>query len=521
MSRLICGVDVGTSGVRAAVVRPGLRGWSLVALVEEPLGAPADGGEAPPDAVAEAVSAVAARIPAGVEVVATALPGSLVTARQMQFPRAALRQAGAAIRIELDGALPFELSEAVFDHVVTSPPGEDPARVLVAVARAAPVRELAAVLAAAGMDPASVWAGALPFRALVAPAAPVGEAICVLDIGRLSTDLAVFRDGVPEFLRSFRVGSEDLTRALAAAAGLDRARAEDLKMRIDVCPESAVGGPHAQALLAAVDAGLSPLLGPLRRTLIELRAVEPADSAPARIWLAGRGSLLHGIAPWLSTRLGLPVEPLASRIAGLPGVDPAVVPAFGRALGTALSAASARSRTVDLRKGDVRYLGDAAALRSRFRRFGATLAVLFIAWAFGAWSRCSALDGEADRQREALGRMTKEVMERATTEFDQAGRLLDKADKPVEGPLPQADVLRMLGELSRRMPSDISNSITMLDIEPGKLTINGLTRNPEEAARIPKVLAEFTECVRDVGTLSGSGSAGDYTYQIEATTRCP
>ena len=240
-----------------------------------------------------------------------------------------------------------------------------------------------------------------------------------------------------------------------------------------------------------------------------------------RLWIAGDGAELPGLAEWLSSRLGVPVERLVDRIAPVPGVPPEAMPRFARAIAIALSAGAARSRYVDLRKGELRYRGDTAVLRSRYRMVAAGLAALVAAWAFGSWSRCGSLDAEAHGQQQALERLTADVMGRKQSDFEMVRRLLDKTDVAVEGPMPSSDVLDILTELSRRIPSDIRNSVTTLDIEPGKLTINGLTRNAEEAARIPKVLAEYTDCIRDVGTLSGSGSTGDYTYQIEATTQCP
>jgi hypothetical protein len=107
------------------------------------------------------------------------------------------------------------------------------------------------------------------------------------------------------------------------------------------------------------------------------------------------------------------------------------------------------------------------------------------------------------------------------SDFSLVRTLLNKSAQDVEGPLPVADALDILAELAKTMPSEIRNNVTLLDIEPGKLAINGMTRNAEEAARIPKVLEGYSTCVRDVGTLSGSGSEGNYTYQIEATTVCP
>ncbi|MBI5489181.1 MAG: pilus assembly protein PilM [Deltaproteobacteria bacterium] len=525
MARLVCGIDVGTGSVRAAVLRVGLRSSESVALVETPLRVPDDGGPVEAGAMAEALGELAAKLPRGIESRAAALSGSDATIRILGFPRAALRQAEAAVRIELEGQLPFEPSEAVVDHMLLSQPGADPASLLVAVARTETVRALVASLAAHGLDPGSLAVGALPLLHLLphGHAALTEDGVSILDMGRLETDLLVLRGGRPAFLRSFRVGAEDVTRAIAKAFRVPRGEAEAVKVtRLSLAEDpAALADPAMRALVEAAQGGLAALLGPLRRTVVELRARGSDAIEPARVLLTGGGSRIPGLAPFLAQRLGVPVETLAASVPAPPKAPPDALPAFGRAIGIALSGVAPRSRRLDLRQGEVRYRGDAAAARASLRNVAIAAALALLCWIFHAWTQHRALDREAAQQKTALERATLEVMGKKYSDFAVVRSLVSKASPRIEGPVPRADALDILAQLARTMPSEIRNNITLLDIEPGKLAINGMTRNAEEAARIPKVLEEYEECVRDVGTLSGSGSEGNYTYQIEATTICP
>jgi|GEM_PF-1603920 len=525
MARLSCGIDVGTGTVRAAVLRLGLRSSEVLQLHEVRLRLPDDGGPAEPEAVREALRELARRLPPHVESRAAGLPGGDATVRLLSFPRVVLRQAEAAIRVELEGQIPFEIDEALFDHLVLSPPAEDPATVLVAVARAGTVRDRLRWLAEAGLEPGLLAVGALPLARLLPSGHPLlqDEGLCFLDVGRLETDLLLLRRGRPVFLRSFRAGGEDVTRALAKALRGSRGEAEAVKCGRLALSEPGVPARDSRhpALAEAAQSGLAALLTPLRRTLLELRTKGGAIAPPTRLVLAGGGSLLPGLAPFLAQRLGLPVERLADVVPVPRGTPAESFPSFAQAIGLALEPAAPRSRKLDLRKGDVRYRGDRAVIRSRLRNGLVAAGAAFVAWLFSAWAENRSLDREADRQQAALERLTLEVMGRKYSDFDLVRSLLGKAGAGVEGPVPEMDVLDILAELARRMPSDIRNNITLLTIEPGKLTINGLTRSAEEASRIPEVLKELQRCVRDVGTLSGSGSKGNYSYQIEATTSCP
>lgn len=525
MARLSCGIDVGTGTVRAAVLKLGLRSSEVLQLHEVPLRLADDGGPAEAEAVVEALRELARRLPPHLESRAAGLPGGDATVRLLSFPRAALRQAEAAIRVELEGQLPFETDEALFDHLVLSPPAEDPATVLVAVARAETVRGRLQLLAESGLEPGLLAVGALPLARLLPSGHPLleDEGLCFLDVGRLETDLLVLRRGRPVFLRSFRAGSEDVTRALAKVLRRSRGEAEAVKCTHLALPEPGRPAPDAAhaALAEAAQSGLGALLTPLRRTLLELRAKGGAFAPPARLVLAGGGSRIPGLAPFLAQRLGLPVEPLADAVPAPPGTPSDSFPSFARAIGLALEPVASRSRRLDLRKGDARYRGDQAVVRSHLRKALIAAGVAFLAWLFSAWAESRSLDREAERQQAALERLTLEVMGKKYSDFDLVRSLLGKTGAGIEGPVPEMDALDVLAELARRMPADIRNSITLLTIEPGKLAINGLTRNAEEASRIPEVLKGFERCVRDVGTLSGSGSEGNYSYQIEATTSCP
>jgi type IV pilus assembly protein PilM len=525
MARLICGIDVGTGAVRAAVLKLGLRSAEVLQLHELPLRLPEDGGAAEPAAVAEALGELARRLPPGLEARAAGLPGGDATFRVLPFPRAVLRQAEAAIRVELEGQLPFEADEALLDHLVLSSPAEDPATVLVALARSETVRARLRLLAEAGLEPGLLAVGALPLARLI----PSGhallqdEGLCLLDVGRTETDLLVLRQGRPVFLRSFRAGSEDVTRALAKALRRSRGEAEAIKCTHLALPEPGFPAPDAAlaALGEAAHSGLNPLLTPLRRTLLELRAKGGTMAPPTRLVLVGGGTRIPGLPAFLAQRLGLPVERLADLVPPPAGVPAESFPSFAQAIGLALEPGAPRSQRLDLRKGEQRYRGDRAAIRGQLRNALIAAGVALAAWLFSAWAEGRALDKESEQQRAALERTTLEVMGKKYSDFSLVRSALGKSGATVEGPLPELDALDVLAELARSMPSDIRNNITLLSIESGKLAINGLTRNAEEAARIPEVLKEFERCVRDVGTLSGSGSEGNYSYQIEATTSCP
>ena len=135
---------------------------------------------------------------------------------------------------------------------------------------------------------------------------------------------------------------------------------------------------------------------------------------PDRLVLIGGGARTPGVAEILSERLGLVVERLESVAVPIKGLSTEDLSDFGRAAAIALDHTASRSKRFDLRTGELRYKGHAAAIRTRIKAIAAGLLVVLLAWGFAAWSRTpvderraagasvSDEDGRRDSARRAL-----------------------------------------------------------------------------------------------------------------------
>jgi type IV pilus assembly protein PilM len=114
------GLDIGSSAVKAVVLKRGRGGWSLVAAGEAPLpeGSVRDGAAAEPTAVSEVVSQLLDSLKLKRARVAAALSGHAVIVKRLSLPAMSQAELNEAIPWEAEQYIPFDLSEVQLDYQV-------------------------------------------------------------------------------------------------------------------------------------------------------------------------------------------------------------------------------------------------------------------------------------------------------------------------------------------------------------------------------------------------------------------
>lgn len=239
----------------------------------------------------------------------------------------------AAVLFQAQEQIPMPLDQAVLEHqVVGGVPAEEGAMPQVDVVVVAARREMvASFLDAArrgGLEPMGIDLSAFAMiRALADVGAEPGEpreqsadAVLYCDIGDV-TNLAVARDRSCLFTRVSHVGFEATSGRLAAASGLTPEHAFQWLsyVGLDQPLEAIEGDPQILAeARRALEEGFASLLDEMRLSLDYYGAQETA--LPVRqIVLSGAGSAIHGLAPAMEERLGMPV--LVVRPPALLGYD--------------------------------------------------------------------------------------------------------------------------------------------------------------------------------------------------------
>ena len=341
VARPWAGLDLGTYSVKLLVLQPGVgmhRVGAAEAVLPPAVGETGPGSDAVARAVAECVERSGASL-RSVRGVTIGIAGPDVIVKQIQLPLMDESEVGPALRFEARKHLPFDPQAMVIDfQVLGRYVSERRVEVLLAaVTREHLDRHLALLdrldVAADIVDAAPL---ALANAALHGGGGDRGPRL-LLDIGHVSSHLALHQRGEPFFSRRFEFGGRHLTQAIADQLQVPFAEAEEWKLEAGAEEPGFRVDWTGRELRAVRQALERHLVDEIRRSLAFYRTLgHLAESL--RLQVSGATARLPGIDAQLAEMLGFPVtvfDPLAE-LGGAARARVAGGPQFAQAYGLAL-----------------------------------------------------------------------------------------------------------------------------------------------------------------------------------------
>ncbi|MDP9395553.1 MAG: type IV pilus assembly protein PilM [Actinomycetota bacterium] len=351
-ARSAIGLDIGTSGVRAAELRFAkgetvLERFGQVALRE---GAVRDGEVIDTAAVASAIKDLWSHTRFSGKKVAIGVANQRVVVRQVELPWMPLAELRASLTFQVADLVPMPVDQALLDfQPLEEAEDGNGTRVwrglLVAAARDTVMGNIAAVQAA-GLEPVMVDLTSFAvIRALATPdhLGMGARTEALVDVGARVTNIVVHEGGVPRFVRILLAGGQDLTDAVAERMGVPALQAEALKQEIGVTGQ--VVAPDLAPAARVVESAAAGFVDEIRGSLDYYMASSGLPPV-SKLRLTGGGSRLQGLADRLQAATRIPVErgnPLESLRLGSTGlsdaqlafVEPLAAVPVGLALGVA------------------------------------------------------------------------------------------------------------------------------------------------------------------------------------------
>jgi general secretion pathway protein L len=487
----VLGLDLGSHSLKGVLLEATGRGTSVLHYAET-----RRVEDAPLD---EALAAFLAENPWSPEQVVVALPGPSVATHVFTLPFTDPKRIAATLPFEVEGELPFELSQVVFDHQVTRRRASA-TDLIVGLVRREELAELLRVLAARGLDPRVVTHPAIAYQNLMVSAperfevAP-GAALAVIDIGHRRTSIAVGRpaEGLL-FARTFPGGGRDLSRALAAEFQVPLAEAEIWKERDGSLVPG--GGPEHERARTALLRALGPLVREARATL---KAASGREHLPvARLLLAGGTARLPGLTEHLGAELGQPTDvlllpPVAASVVS-PEIQPRAAEAYALALRGTMS--SARAPRFNLRQGEFAFRGHVDYLRERLVRVAAFAAVLALLLCVFNVTRGILLGRREAAVDARLCALTQRVLGNCEKNFDRALNLLRGQQSPAAA-VPSVSTTRLLAEVAQRVPPDVTATFSQMVFDLDRIQLRGETDSTRSIDKLAAALKSY-RCFREV-----------------------
>jgi type IV pilus assembly protein PilM len=181
----------------------------------------------------------------GRRVVSSVAGQSSLVVRIIPVPKMTRAELAETMKWEIERQVPFPANETVWDFQPLTPPETTPdgenMQVLLAVAQEMLVNAHVEALQAAGLTPLAIDVEPLAAsRALLDLDGADGAAsgtVGVVDLGSISSDVSVFRDGLIHFTRTIPIAGRSFTQQIAEMTGQSLETAERLKKDLAHVPE--------------------------------------------------------------------------------------------------------------------------------------------------------------------------------------------------------------------------------------------------------------------------------------------
>ncbi|MCU1590205.1 MAG: type pilus assembly protein PilM [Frankiales bacterium] len=346
------GLDIGTSGVRAAELTTGkgtatLERFGQVAL---PDGAVRDGEVIDVEAVAAAIKQLWSQAKFSSKKVVVGVSNQKVVVRQVDLPWLPVAELRKSLSFQVQDFIPMPVEQAILDfhplEEFTNDAGGRMLRVLLVAAARDMVGSAMDAVTKAGLEPAMVDLNSFAvLRSLVSGGSGIGsmEAEALVDIGASVTNIVVHQGGVPRFVRILLMGGADITDAVAERLGVPMDQAESVKQGSGLM--TVAGSVDSHPASRAIEQTGSAFVDEVRGSL-DYYLAQAGAARIGRVVISGGGSRLSGLVERLAAATRLPVElarPMSSLKLGKTGltddqlayVEPMVTVPVGLAMGVA------------------------------------------------------------------------------------------------------------------------------------------------------------------------------------------
>lgn len=309
MATPIFGLDIGSTSLKVVQLAKAGKGIKLEAFGTCP--APARGlyseSTADQEALAVAIKKLASDAKISIRRVNTALPESQIYTQVRQMPPLSDNELASAIPWEAEQSIPLPINDVSLDFkVLERPLQRTPNAKMSVLLVAAPknlINKYLHIMDLAGLELVSLETEVVAIcRALALTDAAKNIPALIINLGSLTTDISVSRNGVIIFTRSIATGGKALARAVATKLGLEEKVAEEYKIAYGLKEEELEG-----KILGAIKPIFDVVVGEIKRAILFYSERYP-DSPLKRAIVVGGVAKLPGLILYLAQALGVEVQ---------------------------------------------------------------------------------------------------------------------------------------------------------------------------------------------------------------------
>lgn len=305
----VLGLDIGSNAIKLLQLKATKKGYVVekfgIKTIDPELivdGAVMDAGRVV-DVLKELLREQAVKI----KDVVISVSGHSVIVKKISVPPMTEEELSESIKWEAEQYIPFDVNDVNLDfHILPSsdaPDGKDAMTVVLAAVKKDRLSEYTALVTEAGLNPVVVDVDAFTLENVYGTAygSTGSEVVALVNIGASVMNIHIVKGGNFWFTRDISTGGNRYTETIQRDLNLSYDAAERAKRG------EAVEGVNVNALAEVITTMNGELAAEIGRSFDYFRSTSTQETID-RVLLSGGTAKLAGLAPFLSERLGVPVE---------------------------------------------------------------------------------------------------------------------------------------------------------------------------------------------------------------------
>lgn len=299
------GLDLGNSSVKVAQLRE-LRGRPTLVTygdIDIPENLLASDSQVDQDKLSDYIKQLCSDANVTSKNVIAALPSTVSYTSIIKIPKLDAKELGESIKYQADKYIPMPLDQVKLDWAVI---GEDKENselmVLLVAAPNSIANKYLSIIQKAGYELLALEINALSMARSLTKPEDMDKTIMIIDIGTLSSEIAIFTGQVPQIVRSVAVGSKALRRVVSQNLGLDETQADQFMKKFGL-QQDKIEGQVYKTLKPVVDS----IVEEVRKSIAFFVERNP-KTAISKIVLTGGTSALPNLPLYIANSTQVTVE---------------------------------------------------------------------------------------------------------------------------------------------------------------------------------------------------------------------
>lgn len=485
MPQTILGIDIGSYSVKIAQIERSFKSFEFVRFYERRIGY--NELLTPEESLTVTLQGMIEDFGLRWDTVICGFPTLQVSSRSITLPFGSLNKIDQTFEYELEGMIPFELSEIVSDyHLLSS--SKEGSHLLVFFSERKEVTKWLQMLGNAGIDPKILSLDASQLIHVMALGIVPPEGLyAVVDVGHVKTNVALARGKKLGFVRAISLGGKQITEEIQKRLKISFEEAEKMKVDMGGLSSGAdMPDDVTRQVTWAIRSKIDELILYLRQVLFAYQDRE--GEAVTGLYLCGGSSRIPGLDRYLSERLKQNItflDPTSFHFSRLTqaGSHRVVMPT---ALGLALrGVATPGLPDINFRRGDFAFRGDVEKLGGTLRHIGIVAGLVMAMGLAHFGFKYFTLSSQVQRVHNEIAEMAKEVLPEVSSETltspTQALSLIRAEGKKIQDRVTKLEhefglgALKVVQEISQKSPGreEVKLDVEDLQIMPDRVRLAG------------------------------------------------